>query len=99
MSKIELLERALKLPDNERAELANELLDSLETPGMDAEWWNAWMGEIERRSVQYERGEIEAEDVDVAMAKIRQSLLDERNHEAQDSHSREERGRASSEVV
>jgi putative addiction module component (TIGR02574 family) len=53
----ELLEKALSLPDNERAELAGSLIASLDTnidPDVDA----AWQAEIARRADEVRSGEV-----------------------------------------
>jgi len=43
-----LLDEALLLPEDERAELASELLASLQGPP-DADWDHAWLVELDRR--------------------------------------------------
>ena len=53
----ELLQKALSLPDNERAELAGSLIASLDTnidPDVDA----AWQTEIARRADELRSGKI-----------------------------------------
>ena len=53
----ELLQKALSLPDNERAELAGSLIASLDTnidPDVDA----AWQTEIARRAAEIRSGEV-----------------------------------------
>ena len=54
----ELLQKALALPDNERAELAGNLISSLETtvdPDVDA----AWQQEVVRRLHEVQSGKVE----------------------------------------
>lgn len=52
-----VLEEALKLTANERAEVAEQLIASLdEIPDTDVE--QAWQEEIQRRLQQVERGEV-----------------------------------------
>ena len=52
-----LLEAALKLTANERAEVAEQLIASLdEVPDTDVE--QAWQEEVQRRLGQIERGEV-----------------------------------------
>lgn len=52
-----LLEEALKLSPNERAEVAEQLIASLdEAPDTDVE--HAWQEEIQKRIQQIERGEV-----------------------------------------
>ncbi len=50
-----LLEQALKLPVNERAELAEQLLRSLD-PVADQDVEAAWQKEVQRRLSEVERG-------------------------------------------
>ena len=53
----ELLQKALSLPDNERAELAGSLIASLDTdidPDVDA----AWQAEISRRADEVRSGKV-----------------------------------------
>ena len=55
----ELLQRALALSDEERAELASTLIDSLDAildPNAEA----AWQGEIARRAEELKSGKIES---------------------------------------
>lgn len=52
-----VLEEALKLSPNERAEVAEQLIASLEeAPDTDVE--QAWQQEVQRRLHQIERGEV-----------------------------------------
>ncbi|MCA2980955.1 MAG: addiction module protein [Myxococcaceae bacterium] len=44
-----ILREALKLSDDERLEVANELLASLDGPP-DAQWDSTWLVELDRRS-------------------------------------------------
>lgn len=65
-----LLEEALKLTAYERAEVAEQLIASLdEVPDTDVE--QAWQEEVQRRLQQVERGEVELIDSDTAMAELR----------------------------
>lgn len=59
-----LLREALALPDEERADLAAELLASLEGPTADdaTEVQRAWTQEIERRARRVLAGESQGED-------------------------------------
>lgn len=53
----ELLEKALALPENERAELAGNLISSLDTtldPDLDA----AWQSEVRRRVEEVQSGKV-----------------------------------------
>ena len=70
----ELLQKALSLPDNDRAELAGNLLASLETrhdPDVDA----AWQQEVARRFHEVDSGKVKTVAWDAAFKKG-QSLLD-----------------------
>lgn len=64
----ELLEKALTLPENERAELAGNLISSLdpaaEEEGVDA----AWQQEVVRRQAEVRSGKVET----VSWTEVRQ---------------------------
>ena len=65
-----ILEQALKLSPTERADVAEQLIVSLdERPDADAE--QAWQEEVQRRLQQVERGEVELIDSDTLMADLR----------------------------
>ena len=66
-----LLKEALTLPETERAELADRLLESLEGP-INREIEAAWASEAEDRVEAYRRGEISARPGDEVLAEIRQ---------------------------
>ena len=53
----ELLQKALSLPDNERAELAGGLIASLDT-NSDPDVDSAWQTEIARRADEVRSGEV-----------------------------------------
>lgn len=55
----ELLEKALALPDNERAELAGNLIASLDTE-VDLDADAAWQNEIARRASDFRTGSARA---------------------------------------
>jgi len=57
MEASELLKKALALPDHERAELAGDLLDSLDTT-VDDDTDAAWQEEIARRLKDVESGKV-----------------------------------------
>ena len=57
MEASELLKKALALPDHERAELAGNLLDSLDTT-VDEDAEAAWQEEIARRLKEVETGKV-----------------------------------------
>jgi putative addiction module component (TIGR02574 family) len=65
-----VLEEALKLTANERAEVVERLIASLdEAPDTDVE--QAWQEEVQQRLQQIERGEVELIDSDTVMAELR----------------------------
>lgn len=53
----ELYEQASHLPEEDRAELAGKLLESIEDPP-DEGVEEAWAAEIERRMVEYRAGRV-----------------------------------------
>jgi putative addiction module component (TIGR02574 family) len=65
----ELFAAALGLPEDERAKLANQLLDSLGMP--DDEVSEAWCVEIERRARDALEGKVELLDYDEVMTEMR----------------------------
>ena len=62
---------ALQLATSDRAKLAERLLISLEE---DDEILAAWVEEAERRGDAYERGEMEAIDLDESVARLKAKL-------------------------
>jgi hypothetical protein len=70
----EILNRALELPDTERAAIAHRLLLSLEPEDFDPDSESAWVEEIDSRLERIDRGEYSASDGRDAVARIRQSL-------------------------
>jgi putative addiction module component (TIGR02574 family) len=69
----ELLEQALSLPLEERADLAASLLDSLEGPG-DPDVEEAWAHEVERRIRDVETGRVKLIPWAEARRRLRQTL-------------------------
>lgn len=70
----ELSKKAQSLPVEERAQLAQELLESVERDA-DPEVWAAWEVEIADRIAKYERGKarlIPAEEVFAAARRLTQ---------------------------
>lgn len=65
-----VLEEALKLSSNERAEVAEQLIASLDEAS-DTGVEQAWQEEVQRRLGQIERGEVELIDSDTVMAELR----------------------------
>jgi putative addiction module component (TIGR02574 family) len=71
MSTDELLAEALRLPRSERAQVAEELLSSLEES--DDEVASAWASELERRSQEVAEGRVQT----AAWGTARTSILKE----------------------
>jgi putative addiction module component (TIGR02574 family) len=69
-----VLVEALRLDDDSRAELAAELLASLEGPA-DADAERAWDLEIERRIEAIEAGTVPLEPWDVVKRRIEKDIL------------------------
>jgi len=69
----ELKEKAAKLSESERAELALSLIESLDGPP-DADADEAWRAEIERRVQQIENGEVQLVPGDEVLARLRRRL-------------------------
>jgi hypothetical protein len=69
-----VLVEALRLDDDSRAELAAELLASLEGPA-DADAERAWDLEIERRIEAIEAGTVPLEPWDVVRRRIEKDIL------------------------
>jgi putative addiction module component (TIGR02574 family) len=70
----EILTQALALPLAERAEIAHQLMTSLETEPPDAEWAEAWAKELDKRDEAVENGTAVLYDLDEVFARIRKSL-------------------------
>jgi putative addiction module component (TIGR02574 family) len=69
----DLKKKAAQLPEQERAELALSLIESLDGPA-DPNVEEAWAQEIERRVRQLEKGEAELIPADEVFARIRRRL-------------------------
>ncbi|MFH0729907.1 MAG: addiction module protein [Pseudomonadota bacterium] len=67
----EIEEQARCLPPEDRARLAESLLESLQQEGI-AEIEAAWEQEIQARVVAYQRGEVESIDAETVLAELRQ---------------------------
>jgi putative addiction module component (TIGR02574 family) len=76
MSLEDLKREALKLPLDEREDLAYSLLRSLdeEEEGADSDHERLWKEEIERRYQEYERGKAQTFDADEVIAELRAEL-------------------------
>ncbi len=61
MSEKEILEAAMKLPPDERARIAHELLESLDG-AFDEDVEKAWLEELKRRSQEIDAGTADLED-------------------------------------
>ena len=70
---MELKQKAAKLSDGERAELALSLIESLDGPA-DPDVEEAWRVEIEHRIGQIDRGEVELIPGDEVFARLRRRL-------------------------
>jgi putative addiction module component (TIGR02574 family) len=69
----QLLQTALTLSPNDRAEIAAQLLESLDgEPDQDVE--AAWAAEIKRRIDQIDRGEVELIPAEEVMRSMRERL-------------------------
>jgi putative addiction module component (TIGR02574 family) len=64
----ELVERGRALAPEDRERLVDQLLESLNEPA-SAELDAAWEAEIERRLVEYDRGEVQAVNAEDVFAK------------------------------
>jgi putative addiction module component (TIGR02574 family) len=73
MNAKQLREAALALPPDERAELARDLLHSLEDPP-SAEVDAAWVVEIEKRARELDDGAVVPVDWEEAQARVLQRL-------------------------
>jgi putative addiction module component (TIGR02574 family) len=69
----ELKEKASRLPEADRAELALSLIESLDGP-TDPNVEEAWQQEIESRVRQVERGEAELIPAEDVFARVRRRL-------------------------
>ena len=65
-----IVEQALKLSPTERADVAEQLLASLDE-ALDSDVEQAWQEEVQRRLQQVECGEVELIDSDTVMAELR----------------------------
>ena len=69
-----LLDEALDLPDNERAELAARLIESLDAAAED-DVDAAWAAEIERRCAALDSGEAVASDWNAVRERIEREIF------------------------
>lgn len=77
----DLRERVLALPEADRANLAHEILLSLEPDraGSDPDREEAWAVELERRRRRYESGQARLIDADDALEQLREDARRRRN--------------------
>lgn len=76
----DILNRALKLSEKDRAKIAELLIRSLDPPGeelSEEEWVKAWGPELERRMAEADRGEFTEGDWREVLERARQSLKSE----------------------
>ena len=69
----EILERALALPDNERAEVAGNLIASLDT-ALDPDADAAWQDEVARRWDEIRSGRVKTVSLDEVQRRARTLL-------------------------
>ena len=71
----EIKEKAARLSETERAELALALIESLDAPAeTDVDVEEAWRAEIERRATQVKRGEVQLIAGDEVFERLRRRL-------------------------
>jgi hypothetical protein len=71
---VEILNAAMGLNAEERAEVAHRLLLSLETETFDDDVDQAWAAEIQRRLQAIRQGDVALRDWDEALSDIRRSI-------------------------
>ena len=71
----EILDLALKLPSQERAAMARQLLLSLEPESTETDREEFWQAEINARLARVEKGEYSASEWRDAVSRIRSSLV------------------------
>lgn len=70
----ELRDELLRLPADERQELADELYESLDDEPGDPAWERAWSDEIARRVQEIADGKVQLVDADDMHAELRSGL-------------------------
>ena len=70
MTRKDLVSEALKLPPKQRAEMASQLLQSLDEPP-EAEWERVWAAEAERRLENVRAGRSKETPVKEVVARAR----------------------------
>ncbi len=71
----QILDAAMALDDGQRAEVAHQLLLSLEPADFDGDADSAWAAEIRRRLLAIREGRVILRDWDEALTDIRHSLI------------------------
>ena len=71
-------DQALQLSAGERAWLARDLLESLDTGESPEVVEAAWVDEIEARAEAYENGDLKADDWQISLERARQRLRERR---------------------
>ncbi len=80
----QILQDALALPPDDRAFVVDQLEQSLDKGGFASpEIAAAWAQEIGQRVAAYDRGEIQAEDADVVLQRMRSFLAEHRRRKAE----------------
>lgn len=77
----DLLERTMHLSDRDRAELARQLLLSLEGIQSESDLDEAWEAEIERRLAAHDRGETAAIDWEESVERARRAIQGDSGNE------------------
>ncbi len=70
----ELRDELLKLPSDERQELAVELYDSLDDEPLDPAWQRSWSEEVVRRVQDIADGKVQLVDADDMHDELREEL-------------------------
>ena len=78
MSREEIIEKALELPDKDRAMIAERLIGSLDDVTLDASIELAWQNEIGQRMEQVDNGEVTCEPWEAVRDRITEKLGDQR---------------------
>jgi putative addiction module component (TIGR02574 family) len=78
-SRDQILQEALALQPEDRVFVADQLEQSLNSGDFAlSEFSAAWSDEIERRLAAYDRGEVKADEAEVAVERMRRFLADHR---------------------
>ncbi len=83
-SREQILRDALALAPDDRAFVVDQLEQSLDKGGFASpEIAAAWAQEIGQRVAAYDRGEIQAEDADIVLQRMRRFLAEQRRAKAE----------------